>query len=131
MHYQERISDELFNEEQTRIRRLINQAIFNALYVCDETITEAEFAKPFAALRDLHNAIHGLPSNPGPLAERRQRCPANAKGSDPYRGRGREPFRVGSISNHLMRRVGIELTRPFGQCLLRASRLPFRHRRND
>jgi site-specific DNA recombinase len=151
MHYEERISGELFDEEQTRmherrkdaegliarlsvryediaatlehaleilgedlhemyrraednIRRLINQAIFNALFVCDETITEAEFTEPFAALRALHAAIRGLPASPGPLAERRrrrQRCPENAKGPDPYRGR--EPFRVGSISEALVR----------------------------
>jgi len=156
MHYEDRISGELFDDEQTRIRerrkdaealiarlsvryddiaatlelaleilsedlhemyrraddsirRLINQAIFNALYVCDETITDAELAEPFAALRALHDAIRGLPSSAGSLAERRQRrqrCPTNAKGPDPYRGR--EPFRVGSISKHLVRPSGLE-----------------------
>jgi hypothetical protein len=155
MHYEERISGELFDEEQTRIRerrkdaealiarlsvryddiaatldlaleilsedlhetyrraddtirRLINQAIFNALFVCDETITEAEFAEPFAALRALHDAIRRLPASAGPLAERRrrrQRCPENAKGPGPYRGR--EPFRVGSISEALVQAVPV------------------------
>jgi site-specific DNA recombinase len=156
MHYEERISGELFDDEQTRIRerrkdaeeliarlslryediattlelaleilgedlheiyrraddtirRLINQAIFNALFVCDETITEAEFAEPFLALRTLHTAIRGLPASAGPPAERRrrgQRCPEDAKGPDPYRGR--EPFRVGSISEALVRMRGLE-----------------------
>jgi site-specific DNA recombinase len=141
MHYEERISSELFDEEQTRmrerrqdaealiarlsvsyediaatlehaleilgddlhemyrraddnIRRLINQAIFNALFVCDETITEAEFTEPFAALRALHVAIRGLPASAGPLAERRrrrQRCPENAKGPRPLQGPGTFP----------------------------------------
>lgn len=104
MHYEDRISGELFDDEQARIRerrkdaetlivrlgvrhediaatldlapeilsddlhqfyrraedsirRPINQAIFKALYVCDEAITEAELAEPFAALRTLHDAI--------------------------------------------------------------------------
>ena len=177
MHYEDRISGELFDEEQARIRerrkdaegliarlsvrhddiaatldlaleilcddlhelyrraddnirRLINQAIFKALYVCDETITEAELAEPFAALRALYDAIRHLPSNARSQTERcqgRQRCPAKAEGPDPYSGR--EPFRVGSISKHLVRRVGVEPTRPCGQRLLRPPRLPFRHRR--
>ena len=110
---------ELYRRADDTIRRLINQAIFNALYVCDETITEAEFAEPFAALRALHTAIRGLPASPRPLAERRRRrqhCPADAKGPDPYRGR--EPFRVGSISASLVRTSGLEpppclhMTRP-------------------
>ena len=33
------------------------------------------------------------------------------------------------MSDQIMRRVGLEPTRPFGQGLLRAPRLPFRHRR--
>jgi len=156
MHYEERISGELFDSEQARIRerrhdaealiarlsvrheditatldlaleilgedlhalysraddqvrRLINQAIYNALFICDETITEAELAEPFAALRDLHNAIRGLPASLSPLADRRQRrrnCPENAKGAGPCRDRA--PFRVGSISEHLVRMRGLE-----------------------
>jgi site-specific DNA recombinase len=172
MHYEDRISGELFDEEQARIRerrkdaealiarlsvrhediaatldlaleilcddlhqlyrraddsirRLINQAIFKALYVCDEIITNAELAEPFAALRTLYDAIRALPSSARSQTERCQRClrcPAKAEGPDPYWGR--EPFRVGSISKHLVRRVGLEPTRPHGQCLLRASRMP-------
>ncbi len=134
MHYDERISGELFDEEQTRIRqrrqdaealiarlsvnyddvaatldlaleilnddlhdlyrrgddtirRLINQAIFVALFVCDETITQADLTEPFAALRALHAAIRTLPGSNRRADQRRQRCPDNAKGPDPYRGR--------------------------------------------
>jgi hypothetical protein len=86
-----------------------HQAIFNALVICDEAITGAEFTEPFAALRALHDAVRGLPSSTGPLAERRkrrQRCPENSKGPDPYWGR--EPFRVGSISETLVRMRGLE-----------------------
>jgi site-specific DNA recombinase len=172
MHYEERISGELFDEEQARIRtrrqdaegliarlsvrhediaatlelaleilgedlheiyrraddnirRLINQAIFNALFICDETITEAEFTEPFAALRTLHAAIRGLPSSASPLAERRRRrqsCPDNAKSPRPYRGR--ELFRVGSISETLVRARGLEPPRAFAHWLLRPACLP-------
>ena len=153
MHYDERISNELFDEEQARIRerrkdaegliarlsvrhedivatldlaleilyedlpelyrraddqirRLINQAIFNALYVCDETISDAEFAEPFAALRALHAAIRALPSSNRKADQRRQNCPANAKGPNPYRDR--DLSRVGSITEHLVRPSGLE-----------------------
>jgi hypothetical protein len=88
------------------IRRLINQAIFKALYVCDETITDAELAEPFASLRTLRDTIRALPGGAGSPAgrrQRRQRCPAKAEGPDPYRDR--DPFRVGSISEHLVRLV--------------------------
>ncbi len=178
MHYDDRISGELFDEEQARIRqrrqdaeaviarlsvnyddvaatldlaletlgddlhdlycrgddtirRLINQAIFKALFVCDETITQADFTEPFAALRALHDAIRRLPSSTGPLAERRrqrQRCPQNAKVPDPYRDR--EPFRVGSISEALVRPSGLEP--PRGKLPTRPSTLrvyQFRHGR--
>jgi hypothetical protein len=99
---------ELYRRADHSIRRLINQAIFNALFVCDETITNAEFAEPFAALRALHDAIRALPASAGSLAgrQRRQRCPTNAKGPGPCRDR--EPFRVGSISEHLVRPSGLE-----------------------
>ncbi len=116
MHYEDRITDELFDDEQIRlrhrrqdaetlidrlnlsfedinetldlaleildedlhdlylraddgIRRLINQAIFNALFVCDETITKADLAGPFAELRTFHNTLRGIVNttpNPAP-----------------------------------------------------------------
>ncbi len=157
MHYQDRISGELFDEEQARIRtrrqdaealvarlsinyddvvatldlaleiigedlhdlyrrgddtirRLINQAIFKALYVCDETITAAKLAEPFAALRALHNAIRGLPdpapAGPVPADDGPETAPENAKGADPDRGRA--PFRVGSNNDILVRPSGLE-----------------------
>ncbi len=154
MHYEERISGELFDAEQDRIRerrqdaealiarlsisydditatldvalevlaedlhdlykrgddvirRLINQAIFNALFVCDETITDAELAEPFAALRALHDAI---------------RRPQDAKGPRP--ARGQEPFRVGSISEHLVRMRGLEPPPGYPDTDLNRARLP-------
>jgi hypothetical protein len=103
---------ELYRRADDQIRRLINQAIFNALCVCDETITDAEFAEPFAALHTLHTAIRALPASAGSLAERRQRrqrCPAKTEDAGPCRDRA--PFRVGSISEHLVRLVG-QLSNP-------------------
>jgi site-specific DNA recombinase len=158
MHYQERISGELFDDEQARIRsrrqdaegviarlsisyddvtatldlaleilgedlhdlyrrgddtirRLINQAIFNALFVCDETISQAQLAEPFAELRALHNAIRGIPDT-APAKPTLARAAASAppddtEGPDPCRGR--EPFRGGSISNVLVLSGGLQL----------------------
>jgi site-specific DNA recombinase len=159
MHYEDRISGELFDEEQTRlrhrrqdaedliarvslsfddaiatldlaleildddlhdlyrrgddtIRRLINQAIFNGLFVCDETITQAELAEPFAALRAFYDAIRGVPSNtpeatPVPAAVAGA-TPENAKA--PVLWEERELFDVGSISDVMVELVGLEPT---------------------
>jgi site-specific DNA recombinase len=180
MHYEDRISGELFDDEQARIherrkdaeqmitrlsvrhediaatldlaleilcedlhqlyrraddqiRRLINQAIFKALYVCDETITSAELAEPFAALRTLHSTIRALPSSaarPEERRQRRQRCPSKAEGPDPYRDR--DLFRVGSISEHLVRMRGLEPPPGFPDTDLNRARLPIPpHPRGD
>jgi site-specific DNA recombinase len=170
MHYQERISGELFDEEQTRnrrtdaeqliarlsvrheditttldlaleiigedlqtlyqraensIRRLINQAIFNALYICDEEITDAELAEPFTALRSLQQTIHALPgsgTNQPERSRQRQRFPAKTESPDPHRGR--DQFRAGSISEHLVRAARLELARALAHRLLRPACLP-------
>jgi hypothetical protein len=45
------------------VRRLLNQAIFKALYICDESVTNDTLAKPFAELRTLHQAIQGVQAN--------------------------------------------------------------------
>ncbi len=156
MHYEDRITGELFDDEQTRlrhqredaealitrlnlsyqdiadtldlaleilgedlhdlyqraddtVRRLLNQAIFNALYVCDETITKAELAGPFAELRTFHNALRGIISatpNPTSATTVASTLPQDAKTPVPWRERG--SFDVGSISDVLVGRPGIE-----------------------
>jgi site-specific DNA recombinase len=158
MHYEDRITGELFDDEQTRlrhqredaealitrlnlsyqdiaetlalaleilgedlhdlyqraddtVRRLLNQAIFNALYVCDETITKAELAGPFAELRTFHNALRGIQNttpDPTPATILASTLPQNAKAPVPWGER--EPLDVGSISNVLVELVGIEPT---------------------
>jgi hypothetical protein len=155
MHYEDRITGELFDDEQTRlrhrrqdaetliarlnlsyqdiaatldlaleilgedlydlyqraddtIRRLLNQAIFNALYVCDETITATELTGPFAALCDLRDAIHRLPSTtpyPAP-AVIASTLPQDAKA--PVPSEERELLDVGSISEVLVGTGGFE-----------------------
>ena len=156
MHYEDRISSELFDDEQARlrlqrqdaealiarlslnyqdvaetldlaleilgedlhdlyrrandtIRRLINQAIFNALFVCDETITNAELAGPFAELRALHNAIRGVvDATTAPIQAILAETPGpNGKVPDPWRDR--EPLAVGSISNVMVELARLEL----------------------
>ncbi|HEV3047015.1 MAG TPA: recombinase family protein [Solirubrobacteraceae bacterium] len=165
MHYEDRITGELFDDEQARlrkerqaaealierlnlgyqdiqetldlaleiigedlqdlycraddtIRRLINQAIFKALYVSDEEITSAELAEPFAQLHALHSAISGVvdtatAEKPVVAAEIQA---TNTKGSRP--NRGREPLDAGSISDVMVEPTGIE---PVTSCLQRAS----------
>ncbi len=158
MHYEDRITGELFDDEQTRlrhqredaetlitrlnlsyqdiaetldlaleiigedlhdlyqraddtVRRLLNQAIFNALFVCDETITKAELAGPFAELRDFHNTLRGIVSttpDSTPATAVASTLPQNAKVPVPWGER--EPLDVGSISNVLVELVGIEPT---------------------
>jgi hypothetical protein len=156
MHYQDRITGELFDDEQTRlrhrrqdaetlierlnlrfgdinetldvaleilgedlqdiylraedgIRRPINQAIFKALYICDETITKADLAGPFAELRTFHNTLRGIVSatpNPKPATTVASTLPLNVK--VPVPSGEREPFDVGSISNVLVGDPGFE-----------------------
>ncbi len=156
MHYEDRISGDLFDDEQARlrmqrqdaealidrlnlgyddvagtlalaldilsedlhdlylqgdntIRRLINQAIFNGLFVCDETITQAELAEPFAQLRALYNAIRGIPSTTDtvPTVDAvASATPENAKA--PVLWEEREPFDVGSISDVMVGPAGLE-----------------------
>jgi site-specific DNA recombinase len=146
MHYEDRISSELFDDEQVSlrqrrqnaetlierlgvgyqdvaetldlaleiisedlhgiylraddpIRRLINQAIFKALYLSDEEITRAELAEPFIQLRSAVDAA---------TAEKPLGGGRTAKGSRP--SRGQEPLDVGSISDVMVELVGIEPT---------------------
>ena len=134
MHYEDRITGELFDDEQTRlrhrrqdaetlidrlnlsyddinetldlaleildedlhdiylraedgIRRLINQAIFKALYICDETITKADLAGPFAELRTFHHNLRGIISatpNPTPATAVASTLPQIAKAPVPW-----------------------------------------------
>jgi site-specific DNA recombinase len=76
---------DLYRRANDTIRRLINQAIFNALFVCDETITHAELAEPFAELRALYNAIRGISA---PAAVVANATPGKRQGSRPLAGTG-------------------------------------------
>jgi site-specific DNA recombinase len=95
---------ELYRHANDTIRRLINQAIFKALFVCDETITHAELAEPFAELRALYNAIRGIPAPSAAVGA--SATPGNAKA--PVLWEEREPFDVGSISDVMVGLVGVE-----------------------
>ena len=97
---------DLYQRADDTIRRLLNQAIFKALYVCDEIVTDAELTGPFAALRDLRNAIHQLPSTtpyPAP-AITASTLPKNAKA--PVPNREREHLDLGSISGDCLTNGG-------------------------
>ena len=156
MHYEDRITDELFDDEQARlrhrrldaetlidrlsvsfdditatleialeilgedlhdlyqraddtVRRLLNQALFKSLYVCEELISADELTGPFAALRDLRDAIHRLPSStpyPAPATATASTLPHNANA--PVPSREREHLDVGSISELMVGAAGFE-----------------------
>jgi site-specific DNA recombinase len=148
MHYEDRITDALFDEEQKRIRRerraaetlierlnlgyqdiettldlaleiigedlhtlyqgaddtirrLLNQAIFKALYVSDEEITRTELAEPFAQLHVLHGVVDGATVKKPSAGDKR-----TTKGPRP--DRGQEPLVIGSISNVMVELAGLE-----------------------
>ena len=160
MHYEDRISAELFDDEQVRlraqredaealtarlnlryddivatfelaleildedlqdlylraddtIRGLINQAIFNAPFVCDETIVAAELAGPFAELHALHSAIRGIATTPIPAAVEIVPTTAARHGEAPVPWLEREPLAIGSISE-VMVELGDSNPRPPG-----------------
>ena len=173
MHYEDRISSDLFDDEQTRlrrrrqdaetligrlnlghqdiidtldlaleilskdlhdlyqradntVRRLLNQAIFKALYICDEIVTTAELTGPFAALRNLRDAIHQLPSTtPHPAPATVASTLPNAKA--PVPNREREPLDVGSISYEMVGETGFEpaTARPPAGCATRLRHSPW------
>jgi site-specific DNA recombinase len=156
MHYEDRISSELFDDEQTRlrkrrqdaealiarlnvnhddvtatlnlaleilgedlhdlyqraddtVRRLLNQAIFKTLYIGDEVVTDAELTGPFAALRDLRDAIHRLPGSTTPYpapAVVASTLPQDAKAPAPKGERGLLDF--GSTNDVLVPPPGVE-----------------------
>jgi site-specific DNA recombinase len=84
---------DLYRHADDTVRRLINQAIFKALYISDEAVIESELGEPFVQLRALHAAVSDPPSQ-NRRAQLRGLCLQNAKGPDPYRDR--DLFRVGS-----------------------------------
>jgi hypothetical protein len=98
---------DLYQRADDTIRRLLNQAIFKALYVCDETIANVEMTGPFAALCDFRDAIHRLPSStPYPAPAIAASTLPNAKA--PIPSRERELLDVGSISEVLVGPAGLE-----------------------
>jgi site-specific DNA recombinase len=101
---------DLYQQADDTIRRLTNQAIFKALYVCDETIAAGQLAEPFAELRALHNAIrhatNATPAHAGTIAA----IPAAQNAKAPVPWEEREPLDVGSISDVMVELVGLEPT---------------------
>jgi site-specific DNA recombinase len=99
---------DLYQRADDTVRRLLNQALFKALYFGDETVINAELTEPFAALRDLRDAIQSLPtSTPYPApAVIASTGPKNAKA--PVPSREREPLAIGSNNKVLVGAGGFE-----------------------
>ena len=77
---------DLYQRADNNIRRLLNQALFKALYICDEAVATAEMTGPLAAMHDLRDAIHQLPSNtPYSTPASATSTPTNAKAPLPNR----------------------------------------------
>ncbi len=108
-------SASLYGRATPHVRRLLNQVLFIALYVVDDEVGYADPAPWVAALQALGR------SGEARSVSRPRR--AGSGSCDPaFAGRGLN-------KDKMVRRVGFEPTHPFGQGLLRAPRLPFRHRR--
>ena len=152
MHYEERISGELFDEEQARlrrerqgaetliarfslqyediaatlelaldilsrdlqevyarandtIRRLMNQALFEGLWVSDEEVIADQLAEPFASLQGFQAALEaegGHRSRAGGLAG----GPGMTKAPAPWEGA--KALVIGSISEEMVGGTGLE-----------------------
>ncbi len=152
MHYEERISGELFDEEQARprrerqgaetliarfslqyediaatlelalgilsrdlqdvyarandtIRRLLNQALFEALWVSDEEVVADQPAEPFASVQGFQAALEaegGHRSRAAGLA----RGPGKTKAPAPWEGA--KALVIGSINEEMVGSTGIE-----------------------
>jgi hypothetical protein len=99
---------DLYQRGDDTISRLINQAIFNALFVCDETITRPSWpsrSPGYAPSTTQYAKSPAWPSQARP-GQRRPRRAQRRQRPDPWRDR--EPLDVGSISKVLMGRAGIE-----------------------
>ena len=88
----------LYKQADNNIRRLINQAIFKALYICDDDITRTELAKPFAQLHAVRRTTQRKASTKKAL-EPAEILAYNAKSPDPTRSR--ELLAVG-LNNDVM-----------------------------
>jgi site-specific DNA recombinase len=100
---------DLYLRANDTIRRLINQAIFKALYVCDETITATELSGPFAELRALRDAIHGVVSaSPRPELVRVLGSPRPQDAKTPAPSGERGSLGNGSISDVMVELAGLE-----------------------
>jgi hypothetical protein len=97
----------LYQRADDTIRRLLNQAIFMALYFSDEEITRTELAEPFAQLTRPPQRCRRR--NSQKAARRRQK-----NDQRPRPDRGQEPLDVGSISGVMVEPTGIE---PVTSCL--------------
>ncbi len=104
---------ECYLKADDTIRRLINQAIFKALYVCDEDITRADLTPPFAALRQFYNDLRAASSDgqdgKAAAVSRRQRADLAAESAKgPAPDRGTEPLDVGLINEAMVELGGFE-----------------------
>lgn len=90
----------LYKRADDPIRRLINQAIFKALYINDDEVTHAELAEPFTQLRALHNAIHD--DGVVDTATIYETLTGDETTEGPHPNRGLEPLAIGSISDYMV-----------------------------
>ena len=119
----------LYETLPNNVRRLMNQAVFLQLIVLDPETVEAVRTPLYDEIARLAQELQEAKTTPQ-TAQKRPRTPQNQEVCPQD-----EPSPVscarGSYVVQMVRRVGFEPTHPFGQGLLRAPRLPFRHRRTQ
>jgi site-specific DNA recombinase len=109
---------DLYLRAKPYIRRLMNQAIFEVIWVDDEDQIRSKLASPFAELFEMENETAGLeeaseePNETQPEAEERVLVGIGARLNDEASepGLGAEDFDVGCISDPMVETVGIEPT---------------------
>jgi site-specific DNA recombinase len=102
-----------YRQAPTEVRRLINQAVFQALYIRDDHVNEA---KPASWVQDLHRTA-GVPLECPDTQDRTSR-EGRRHDHDPLSGA------VGFHKNQMVRARGLEPPRPLSHRLLRPACLP-------
>jgi hypothetical protein len=85
---------------------MINQAVFKALYVTDDEITGDELAEPFAQLRTLQEAMHGVVD--ATTAEKPPTSCAQRTAKGPSPDWGQEPLAIGANCDVMVELGGLE-----------------------
>jgi site-specific DNA recombinase len=118
---------DLYLRAKPYIRRLMNQAIFEAIWVEDDSQLHSELASPFAELAAIRDNRHrnDAPAQAPETAPTGAEADGNAESPDPWLES--EDWDVGSISNKMVGETGFEpaTARPPAGCATRLRHSPW------